>query len=93
LCNRRINQFGHDFTLSPTMATKYGMYSVFSKCDSKRMSSVEGFLFDVFVSPATRATKTPHPNRQLVSQVFAASCVIWIIASAECEDRMGASFH
>jgi hypothetical protein len=26
LCNRRINQFGHDFTLSPSMATKYGMY-------------------------------------------------------------------
>ena len=64
LCNRRINQFGHDFTLSPSMAAKYGMYSVFSKCDSKRVSSVEGFLFDVFVSPATRASKTPHPNRQ-----------------------------
>jgi len=41
------------------------------------MSSVEGFSFDVFVSPSTRASKTLHPNRQLVSQVFAASCVIW----------------
>ena len=28
LCNLRINQFGHYFTLSPSMATKYGMYSV-----------------------------------------------------------------
>jgi hypothetical protein len=26
LCNRRINQFGHEFTLSPSMATKFGMY-------------------------------------------------------------------
>jgi hypothetical protein len=26
LCNRRINQFGHDFTLSPSMAAKNGMY-------------------------------------------------------------------